>query len=196
MSSDSVLTTCPFCGCGCNFYLQALDGDIIGVIPCKTDEVSEGSLCIKGRNAHKFIQHEDRLKAPLIKKNGQFKPASWQEALDVVSQKLGEIKQKFGSDAIGFLSSAKCTNEENFALMKFVRAVIGTNNVDHCARLCHASTVVGLTSSFGSGAMTNSIPEIEGADCIFIVGSNTFEQHPLIGSRIIKAKENMYQQKS
>ena len=190
MTSDFVLTTCPFCGCGCNFYLQVLDGDIVGVIPCKTDEVSEGSLCIKGRNAHKFIQHEDRLKAPLIKENGQFKPASWQEALDVVSQKLGEIKQKFGPDAIGFLSSAKCTNEENFALMKFVRAVIGTNNVDHCARLCHASTVVGLTSSFGSGAMTNSIPEIEGADCIFIVGSNTFEQHPLIGSRIIKAKEN------
>ncbi len=190
MTSDFVLTTCPFCGCGCNFYLQVLDGDIVGVIPCKTDEVSEGSLCIKGRNAHKFIQHEERLKAPLIKENGQFKPASWQEALGVVSQKLGEIKQKFGSDAIGFLSSAKCTNEENFALMKFVRAVIGTNNVDHCARLCHASTVVGLTSSFGSGAMTNSIPEIEGADCIFIVGSNTFEQHPLIGSRIIKAKGN------
>ncbi len=190
MTSDFVLTTCPFCGCGCNFYLQVLDGEIVGVIPCKTDEISEGGPCIKGRNAHKFIQHEDRLKTPLIKENRQFKQASWQEALDVVSQKLREIKQKFGPDAVGFLSSAKCTNEENFALMKLARAVIGTNNVDHCARLCHASTVVGLMSSFGSGAMTNSIPEIEGADCILVIGSNTFEQHPLVGSRIIKAKEN------
>ena len=190
MISDFVLTTCPFCGCGCNFYLQVLDGEIVGVIPCKTDEISEGGPCIKGRNAHKFIQHEDRLKTPLIKENGQFKPASWQEALDVVSQKLGEIKQKFGPDAMGFLSSAKSTNEENFALMKLARAVIGTNNVDHCARLCHASTVLGLMSSFGSGAMTNSIPETEGADCILVIGSNTIEQHPLIGSRIIKAKEN------
>lgn len=190
MISDFVLTTCPFCGCGCNFYLQVLDGEIVGVIPCKTDEISEGGPCIKGRNAHKFIQHEDRLKTPLIKENGQFKPASWQEALDVVSQKLGEIKQKFGPDAMGFLSSAKSTNEENFALMKLARAVIGTNNVDHCARLCHASTVLGLMSSFGSGAMTNSIPETEGADCILVIGSNTIEQHPLVGSRIIKAKEN------
>jgi len=190
MTNDFVLTVCPFCGCGCNFYLQVLDGEIVGVIPCKTDEISEGSLCIKGRNAHQFIQHKERLKTPLIKENGQFKPAGWQKALDIVSQKLEEIKQKFGPDAVGFLSSAKCTNEENFALMKLARAVIGTNNVDHCARLCHASTVAGLMSSFGSGAMTNSIPELEGADCILVIGSNTFEQHPLIGSRIMKAKEN------
>ena len=190
MNSDFVLTACPFCGCGCNFYLQILDSKIVGVIPCNTDEISEGKLCIKGRNADKFIQHKDRLTSPLIRENGQFRQASWQEALDLVSQKLGEIKQKFGPDAIGFLSSAKCTNEENFALMKLARAVIGTNNVDHCARLCHASTVVGLMSSFGSGAMTNSIPEIENADCIFVIGSNTFEQHPLVASRIMKAKEN------
>jgi formate dehydrogenase alpha subunit len=189
MTNDFVLTTCPFCGCGCNFYLEILDDEVVGVIPCKTDEISKGSLCIKGMNAHKFIQHEDRLKTPLIKENGQFKPVGWQEALDKVSRRLVEIKQESGADAIGVLSSAKCTNEENFALMKFARTVIGTNNIDHCARLCHASTVVGLTSSFGSGAMTNSIPEIENADCIFIIGSNTFEQHPLIASKVIKAKE-------
>lgn len=189
MTSNFVLTTCPFCGCGCNFYLQVLDGEIVSVVPCKTDEISEGGLCIKGRNAHKFIQHEDRLKTPLVKEKEQFRQTSWQEALDVVSQKLAQIKQKFGPDAIGFLSSAKCTNEENFVLMKFARAVIGTNNVDHCARLCHASTVKELTDSFGSGAMTNSIPEVEDANCVFVIGSNTFEQHPLVGSRIMKAKE-------
>ncbi len=190
MSLEFVLTTCPFCGCGCEFYLQVLDGEISGVIPCKTDEVSEGKLCIKGRNAHEFVQHEDRLSKPLIKENGKFIETSWENAFDIIGKRLGEIKQDFGPDAIGFLSSAKCTNEENFLFMKFARTVIGTNNVDHCARLCHASTVVGLMSAFGSGAMTNSIPEVEGAECIFVIGSNTIEQHPMIGSRIVKAKDN------
>jgi predicted molibdopterin-dependent oxidoreductase YjgC len=135
MNLDFVLTTCPFCGCGCQFYLHVLDGEIRGVIPCKTDGVSEGKLCIKGRNAHEFVQHNDRLKKPLIKKDGELKEASWQEAFDLISKRFEEIKQKFGPDAIGFLASAKCTNEENFLFMKFARAVIGTNNVDHCARL-------------------------------------------------------------
>lgn len=190
MSYDTILTICPFCGCGCQFYLEVLDDEIVGLIPCKTDEISEGKLCIKGRNAHKFVYHNERLKTPLIKRNGRFKQASWQETLDIISQRLNESKQHFGPDSIAFLSSAKCTNEENFLLMKFARAVIGTNNIDHCARLCHSSTVVGLTSSFGSGAMTNSIPELENADCILVIGSNTIEQHPLVGSRILEAKGN------
>jgi formate dehydrogenase alpha subunit len=189
MNSDFVLTVCPFCGCGCQFYLQVLDGEITGVVPCKTDEVSEGKPCIKGRNAAGFINHPDRLKSPLIKRRGKFEPISWDEALNIVAKQLGENKQKYGADSIGVLASAKCTNEENFVLMKFARAVIGTNNVDHCARLCHASTVTGLAKAFGSGAMTNSIPEVEGSDCIFVIGSNTLEQHPLIGSRVLRAKE-------
>jgi formate dehydrogenase alpha subunit len=189
MNSDFVLTVCPFCGCGCQFYLQVLDGEITEVLPCKTDEVSQGKLCIKGRNAADFINHPDRLKSPLAKRNGKFEPISWDEALNIVSKQLGEKKQKYGADSIGVLASAKCTNEENFVLMKFARAVISTNNVDHCARLCHASTVVGLSKAFGSGAMTNSIPEVEGSDCIFVIGSNTIEQHPLIGSRVLRAKE-------
>ncbi len=188
MKYDSVLTTCPFCGCGCQFYLQVLDGQLVGLTPCKTDEISQGKLCIKGRNAYQFVQNDERLKTPLIKRNGQFEPISWQEALDTVSQRFAEIKKQSGPDSLAFLSSAKCTNEENFVFMKFARVVMGTNNVDHCARLCHSSTLVGLMSSFGSGAMTNSIPEIEGSDCIFIIGSNTIEQHPLVGSRILKAK--------
>ena len=190
MSYNTILTVCPFCGCGCQFYLEVFDNEIVGLIPCKTDEISQGKLCIKGRNAHKFVHHDERLKTPLIKRNGRFEQASWQEALDTISQRLNGIKQESGPDSIAFLSSAKCTNEENFLLMKFARAIIGTNNIDHCARLCHSSTVVGLMSSFGSGAMTNSIPEIENADCILIIGTNTIEQHPLIGSRILQAKDN------
>jgi len=189
MNCDLVLTVCPFCGCGCQFYLEVLDGEITEVVPCKTDEVSGGQLCIKGRNAAGFIYHPDRLKSPLVKRNGEFEATSWDEALKIVSGRLSEIKQLQGSDSIGILSSAKCTNEENYLMMKFARAVVGTNNVDHCARLCHASTVLGLANSFGSGAMTNSIPEIEGADCIFVIGSNTMEQHPLISSRVLRAKE-------
>lgn len=189
MNLDFVLTTCPFCGCGCQFYLQVWDGQITGVIPCKTDPVSQGKLCIKGRNAHRFVHHKDRLTTPLIREDGQLRPATWEQALDRVSQRLGEIKARFGPQAVGVIASAKCTNEENFALMKFARAVLGTNNIDHCARLCHASTVVGLTSSFGSGAMTNSIPEIEGADCLLVIGSNTLEQHPVIGARVVRAQE-------
>jgi len=166
-----------------------MDGEVAGVIPCKTDEISEGRLCIKGRNAANFICHPDRLKSPLVKRDGKFEPTSWDDALDIVSKRLTEIKEKHSSDSIGILSSAKSTNEENFLMMKFARVVIGTNNIDHCARLCHASTVVGLVNSFGSGAMTNSTPEIEDADCVFIIGSNTIEQHPLISSRVLRAKE-------
>lgn len=135
MNLDFVLTTCPFCGCGCQFYLQTLDGEIKGVVPCKTDGVSGGRLCIKGRNAHSFIQHKDRLQKPLIQEKGKFREASWEEAFDLIGERLKEIKQKFGPDAIGFTASARCTNEDNFLFMKFARAVIGTNNVDHCARL-------------------------------------------------------------
>ncbi|MDD4876410.1 MAG: formate dehydrogenase subunit alpha [Dehalococcoidales bacterium] len=185
----NVLTTCPYCGAGCNYYLQVFDNQIVGVLPSKTHPVSQGKLCIKGWNAGDFVNHADRLTKPLMKKDGKFVEISWDEALKTVAGKLTEYKEKFGPDSLATLSSAKCTNEENFLMMKFARAVLGTNNVDHCARLCHASTVVGLVQSFGSGAMTNSIVELEDADCIFIIGSNTLEQHPLVGRYIQRAKE-------
>jgi formate dehydrogenase alpha subunit len=189
MSDNFVLTTCPFCGCGCNFYLVVVNGNVVDVAPCFTDRISEGRLCIKGRQAYEFIQSKQRLTVPLVRKNGRLKEASWEEAMETVAEGLCKIKQAHSADTIGLLSSAKCTNEENFLMQKFARAVIGTNNIDHCARLCHASTVVGLFAAFGSGAMTNSIPEVAEADCILITGSNTIEQHPLIGSRALTAKE-------
>ena len=190
MTNDLVLTTCPFCGCGCSFYLVVVNGKVIDIAPCFTDKISQGKLCVKGRQAHEFIDSKHRLSSPLIRKNGQLKEASWDETLDFVAKGLSSIKSGTGPDSIGLLSSAKCTNEENYLMMKFGRAVIGTNNVDHCARLCHASTVVGLVAAFGSGAMTNSIPEVAQAECILITGSNTIEQHPLIGSRVLQAKEH------
>jgi formate dehydrogenase alpha subunit len=189
MTNDLVLTTCPFCGCGCTFYLVVVNDKVIDVAPCFTDRVSEGKLCVKGRRAHEFIHDDQRLTKPLVRKNGKLKEVSWDEALDFITNGLKKIKSDSGPDTIGMLSSAKCTNEENFLFQKLSRAVIGTNNVDHCARLCHASTVVGLVAAFGSGAMTNSIPEVAQTDCILVTGSNTVEQHPLIGTRVLEAKE-------
>lgn len=135
MDYRTVLTTCTYCGCGCNFYLEVLDGQIIGTIPCKTSPVNEGKLCVKGWHVHEFIQNPKRLTRPLLRKNGGLTEVSWDEALDFTVSKLKEIKENQGGDSIAFLASAKVTNEENYLLQKFVRAAIGTNNVDHCARL-------------------------------------------------------------
>ncbi len=187
MSVNHVLTTCPYCGTGCQFFLQVVDDRLVGVVPCKTDEISQGRLCIKGYHAHAFVHHPDRLKTPLVRKDGQLVRASWHEALGRIVSEVKEIVAHHGPDSVLVLASAKCTNEENYLIQKLARAAIGTNNVDHCARLCHASTVSGLILSFGSGAMTNTTPEFDNADCILVTGSNTMEAHPIIASHMFKA---------
>jgi len=184
-----VLTTCCFCACGCNLYLEVDGGKIVGVIPSREHPVSRGNLCVKGWNSFEFIIHKDRLRVPLIRRNGRLEKAEWDETLDLIAEKLTQIKDKYGPDALGVLTSAKCTNEENYLLMKFARAVLKTNNVDHCARLCHSSSVIGLNHAFGSGAMTNSITELAGAEVILVTGSNTTEQHPQIARFIFDALE-------
>ncbi|MHC1741760.1 MAG: formate dehydrogenase subunit alpha [Syntrophobacteraceae bacterium] len=186
---EMVMTTCPFCGTGCNFYLQVLDGEILDIVPSRTHAVSEGQLCVLGRNAHRFVQNKDRLTRPLMRQGERFVEISWEEAYRRVAEGLLGIKERHGADSLGVLASAKCTNEENFAIMKLARSVLATRNVDHCARLCHASTVVGLAASFGSGAMTNSIDEIQDTDCMLVMGSNTTSQHPIIASKMMRAKE-------
>jgi formate dehydrogenase major subunit/formate dehydrogenase alpha subunit len=183
------LTVCPYCGTGCTFYLVSHRGRLVGVEPSVSHPVSRGGLCVKGWNAFAFVHHPDRLTTPLIRRNGILTPASWDEALDLVVDRLRSIQQRYGSDAVMFSSSAKATNEENYLLMKLARAVFATNNIDHCARLCHSSTVLGLAETFGSGAMTNSISCFDQTDLIFVIGSNTTEQHPLIGTRILNAAQ-------
>ncbi len=183
------LSTCPYCGTGCALYLLSDDeGRLVGTEPSATHPVSRGSLCAKGWNAHAFVQHPERLTTPLIRRNGRLEPASWAEALAAVVAGIRKVQAAHGRDAAMFLSSAKATNEENYLLMKLARAVFGTNNVDHCARLCHASTVVGLAEAFGSGAMTNTVACIDEADVILVTGSNPTEQHPIIGARILEAQ--------
>lgn len=185
---NATLTTCPYCGTGCNFYLLSDDGGCLnGVEPAGNHPTSRGQLCIKGWNAHAFVGHPDRLKTPLVLKDGTLQPTDWQTALDVLHEKLSGMAARYGPDSLMFLSSAKVSNEENYLLMKLARAGYGTNNIDHCARLCHSSSVTGLVETLGSGAMTNSLSCFEETGLIFVIGSNTTEQHPLIGSRILQA---------
>ncbi len=184
---ERVATTCPYCGCGCTLVLYIRDGRVVKITGAPGLRVSDGLLCVKGRFGFDFVHHEERLTQPLIRRDGELQPAGWDEALDLVAKRLTELKEEFGADALGGLSSAKCTNEENFIMQKFMRAVLGTNNVDHCARLCHASTVAGLARAFGSGAMTNAIEDFDVADCVFVIGSNTTECHPIIGAAIKRA---------
>lgn len=129
------LSTCVYCGCGCGLYLRQEGGRVTGAFPSRQHPISQGNLCIKGWKVHEFIHHPNRLRQPLRKKDGRLLPVSWEEAIEVTSRSLGELRQRHGSQALGVLSSAKCTNEENYLLQKFTRAVLGTNNIDHCARL-------------------------------------------------------------
>lgn len=182
-------TICPYCGCGCTLEMHTKDEKLIKVTTPEKNTVNNGNLCVKGKFGTEFIDHPERLTTPLIKKNGGFVEASWEEALSLTVENLSKIKKESGPDSIGGLSSAKCTNEENYVFQKFIRACIGTNNVDHCARLCHSSTVAGLARAFGSGAMTNSMSELRHADCILVTGSNTTEAHPIIALDIKAAVE-------
>ncbi|MCX6345420.1 MAG: formate dehydrogenase subunit alpha [Armatimonadetes bacterium] len=185
-----VRTTCCYCGVGCQLDLNVRDGRVVGVTTTSDNPVNGKWLCVKGRFGYEFIDHPDRLTTPLIRRNGQLEPATWDEALGYVASRLTEIKAANGPDAIGLISSSRCTNEENYLVGKLARAAIGTNNVDQCARTCHAPTVAGLAISFGSGAMTNSIGEIPDADVLFVIGSNTTEAHPIVGLKIKQAVRN------
>lgn len=194
-----VRTTCNYCGVGCQFDFNVKDGTITRVTSTREAPVNGLSLCVKGRYGWDYVHREDRLTAPLIRDESVtdgpwpgFREASWDEALDLVAQKLTHYRDTFGPDSVGYLSSAKCTNEENYLVQKIARAIGKTNNVDHCARLCHASTVAGLAMALGSGAMTNSIEDSTmQSKVLFVIGSNTTEQHPIIGIKMRKAvREN------
>jgi formate dehydrogenase major subunit len=185
-----VPTICPYCGTGCGLNLVVVDEKVVGVEPWKRHPVNEGKLCPKGNFAYQFIHREDRLTKPLVRQeNGEFKETEWEEALDYTAERLREIRDK-NPDDIGFLACARSPNENIYITQKFARKVIGTHNVDHCARICHGPTVAGLARTFGSGAMTNGFDSIEQADVIFIIGSNNMEAHPLFGRKVIRAKKN------
>jgi formate dehydrogenase alpha subunit len=183
-----VATVCPYCGVGCRLNLRIAEDRIISVSPDRESPVNQGQACVKGHfGLEEIVHHPDRLTTPLIRRNGRLEEAGWDEALDLVAQRFSEIKNKYGPDSLGVLSSSRCTNEENYMMQKLARAVFGTNNVDNCARVCHAPSVTGLAACFGSGAATNSFDQIEDANVLFVIGSNTTEAHPIVSLKMIKA---------
>ncbi len=184
-----VHTTCPYCGVGCGLNLVVSDGKLVGVEPYKRTPINEGKLCPKGMTCWEFVQSPDRLTKPLIKKNGEFVEATWDEALDLVASKFKETYDKYGPKSLGFQVSCRTPNEECYIMQKLARVAFKTNNVDNCARICHGPSVAGLSLSFGSGAATNPFEDVLNADVIFMIGANTIEAHPLVGRRIVQAKK-------
>ena len=184
-----VPTICPYCGTGCGLNFVVKDDKIVGVEPYKRHPVNEGKVCPKGNFGYEFINREDRLTTPLIKENGEFREASWDEALDLVANKLKEVSDD-DPNKVGFYACARSPNENIYITQKLARVACGTQNVDHCARICHGPTVAGLATTFGSGAMINGFDSIKEADYIFCIGSNNMEAHPLFGRKLIQAQKN------
>ncbi len=183
-----VQTTCPYCGVGCALNLVVKDEKVIGVEPCKRSPINDGKLCPKGLSCWESVHSPDRLTTPLIKKDGKFVEASWDEALDLVAKKLEEGNKKHGAHGFGFQVSCRTVNEDCYIMQKFARVAFKTNNVDNCARICHGPSVAGLSLSFGSGAATNGFDDVFNSDLIFMMGSNAVEAHPLAGRRVLQAK--------
>ena len=193
-----VRTTCPYCGVGCQVDLHIHQNHILRVTAPPAEAPNYGRLCVKGRFGMDFVQHPSRLTQPLIRKDlGKrprqpvglegFRPATWEEALDLSAERLADIVRQAGGDAVGTFCSAKATNEDNYVFQKFVRGVLKTNNVDHCARLCHAASVTALQIAIGSSAMSNSIAEMKNLEVFIVTGSNTSETHPVISTFLREA---------
>lgn len=183
-----VKTTCPYCGVGCQIELLIKDNKILRVNGVEGVLPNDGRLCVKGRFGYDYVNHADRLTMPLIKRNGRFEEAGWDEALDMVAERLGYIKQKYGTHSLAGYASAKCTNEDNYLFQKFIRVVFGNNNIDYCTRLCHASTVTAMLKSIGDGAGSNSIEDFEKTDCLFVTGNNIIETHPVTATYVKAGK--------
>ncbi len=184
VADKKIRTVCTYCGVGCNLEVAVLNGKVKSIQAPYNAEVNQGHTCLKGRFAFSFYNHPDRIRTPLIRRNGVLEPATWEEAYDFIAEKLIDIRNKNGPDSIAGISSARCTNEENYLMQKFIRAVIGTNNIDCCARVCHSPTAHGMQKAFGTGAATNSIEDIKFTDCIMVIGANPTDAHPVTGAKL------------
>jgi len=183
-ADTTVRTTCTYCGVGCNLDVKVINGQVRGVQAPLDSATNRGHTCVKGRYAFGFYNHPERLRSPMVRKNGKLTEVSWDEAYDYTARRFREIKEEYGPDALAGISSARCTNEENYLMQKFFRIVIGTNNIDGCARVCHAPTAMGMQWAYGTGAATNSIDEIYKTGCILIIGANPSSAHPVTGARL------------
>jgi formate dehydrogenase major subunit len=189
---DQTETTCGYCAVGCRFELYSDDERVLGVRATDPDAApaNDFSTCVKGKFGYGFIERDDRLETPLIREGDEFREASWGEALDTVASKIEGIRDRTGADALACFASSKCTNEEDYLMQKFARTVLGTKNIDNCARLCHSSTVAALAETVGYGAMSNSIEDVANADCYLFSGTNTTESHPVLATKVKRNVRN------
>ncbi len=182
--AEKIRTICSYCGVGCNLEVSVKDNKILSIEAPENAEVNAGHTCLKGRYAWRFYNHPDRLSSPLIRVDGELQPATWPETFSYLAKRLSKIKSEHGGNAIAGISSSRCTNEENYLLQKLIRVVLGTNNVDCCARVCHSPTAYGMQESFGTGAATNSINDLKQTECILLIGANPTSAHPVTGVKI------------
>lgn len=180
-------TVCTYCGVGCSFEVWTKDRHILKIEPQIEAPVNGISTCIKGKFGWDFVNSEERLTAPLIRKGDRFVESTWEEALDLIASKLGELKDTHGPDSIGYIASSKCSNEENYLFQKFARAVMGTNNVDNCSRYCQSPATAGLMRTVGIGGDSGTIHDIASSDLVLVIGANPAESHPVLATRVKRA---------
>ncbi|HAM73214.1 MAG TPA: formate dehydrogenase subunit alpha [Verrucomicrobiales bacterium] len=183
-ATNKTRTVCTYCGVGCNLNVATKGSEILSIQAPADSLVNHSHTCLKGRYAFRFVNHPDRLRTPLIRRNGRLEEATWEQAYDHIAGNLERIRRQHGGDAVAGISSARCTNEENYLMQKFIRTVFGTNNIDACARVCHSPTAYGMQQAFGTGAATNSIVDLQFTNCILVIGANPTEGHPVTGSKI------------
>ncbi|WP_447601436.1 formate dehydrogenase subunit alpha [Nitrospira sp. Nam80] len=185
--TETIRTTCAYCGVGCVMNAGVRDGRVVSMIPADEGPSNHGHACMKGRFGWTYIYAEDRLRRPLIRNGQEWEKVSWHAALDRIARELTRIVANHGPDAVATISSSRGTNEENYLFGKFMRCVVGTNHIDNCARVCHSATVTGMMETLGASAATNSIEDYDLAELIMIVGANPTESHPVIGAHIKRA---------
>ena len=184
----SVITTCAYCGVGCSFKAEMRGEEVIRMVPYKDGKANRGHSCVKGRFAYGYATHKERILKPMIREsiNDPWREVSWDEALGFAAAKFKGIQQKYGRDAVGGITSSRCTNEETYLVQKLIRAGFGNNNVDTCARVCHSPTGYGLATTFGTSAGTQDFDSVEDCDVVMIIGANPTDAHPVFASRMKK----------
>ena len=182
----TVLTTCAYCGVGCSFKAELRGGEVVRMVPAKDGGANEGHSCVKGRFAWGYASHRDRQLSPMVRESitDEWRPVSWDEAIGYAASRLMAIQAEHGVKAIGGITSSRCTNEEVFVVQKMIRAAFGNNNVDTCARVCHAPTGYGLSQTFGTSAGTQDFKSVDQADVILLIGANPTDGHPVFASRM------------
>ena len=186
MPTRTVLTTCAYCGVGCSFKAELRGDELVRMVPYKDGGANEGHSCVKGRFAWGYASHPDRKTKPLIRQKitDPWQEVSWEEAISFAAQGLKNVQQKYGKQAIGGITSSRCTNEEVFVVQKMIRTAFGNNNVDTCARVCHSPTGYGLKQTFGTSAGTQDFKSVAKSDVIMVIGANPFAAHPVFASRM------------